>query len=51
VIADREKGDLAVGGFLRRAVARRPGALLIGYDGDDGQRLIYAGTVGTGYMR
>jgi hypothetical protein len=29
----------------------RPGALLIGYDSDDGQRLIYAGIVGTGYTR
>jgi bifunctional non-homologous end joining protein LigD len=44
--------EFVVGGFTDPQRSRVGlGALLIGYYSDDGQRLIYAGKVGTGYTR
>jgi bifunctional non-homologous end joining protein LigD len=44
--------EFVIGGFTDPQRSRVGlGALLVGYYGDDGRRLIYAGKVGTGYTR
>jgi bifunctional non-homologous end joining protein LigD len=44
--------EFVIGGFTDPQRSRVGlGALLVGYYGDDGRRLVYAGKVGTGYTR
>ncbi len=47
-----QRQEFVIGGFTDPQRSRVGlGALLVGYYGDDGKRLIYAGKVGTGYTR